>query len=148
MDMWYTIGVITQSVLALIALYILIKDGTKPIRIWAWILVIVLIPFFGIILYVFFGVNLRKKKLFDIKKAIDYEKLETYAHRFKAEAEEKLAQRNDITSKYRHLISLLTNVNNSILSFNNKATILNDGPDTFESIFQACEKAEEYIHLQ
>lgn len=146
--MEYPIAVTIQVVLASIALYILIKDGSSPVRIWAWILVIVLIPFFGIVLYIFFGVNLRKKKLFDLKKEIDYQEVEYYVEKFSSEAEKAIAQRHDVTSGYRHLIRLLTNINNSILSFNNKATILHDGPDTFQSIFEACEKAEEYIHLQ
>ena len=146
--MEYPIAVTVQVVLAIIALYILIKDGSSPVRIWAWILVIVLIPFFGIILYIFFGVNLRKKKLFDLKKAIDYQEVEYYVEKFSAEAEEAIHSEYDVTNDYLHLIRLLTNINNSILSFNNKAEILHDGPDTFESIFEACEKAEEYIHLQ
>ena len=146
--MVYTIAVILEVVLVLTALYLLIKDGSSPIKIWTWILVIVLIPFFGIVLYVFFGMNLRKQKLFDLKKELDYKEVEYYVEKFSTEAEQAIVDRNDITSKYLHLIRLLTNVNNSILSFNNKARILHDGPDTFEAIFEACENAEEYIHLQ
>ncbi len=146
--MWLTIFLSVQVVLALIALYLLIKDGSSPTRIWAWILVIVLVPIVGVILYSFFGVNLRKKKLFDLKKEANYQEVEFYVDKFSSEAEELIQQRDDVTTNYIHLIRLLTNINQSILSFNNRVRILHDGPDTFEAIFKACEGAQEYIHLQ
>lgn len=137
-----------EIALTLSCLYFLIKDGSKPERIWTWIFVIVFIPFIGAILYLAFGVNLRRQKIFDLKKEIDYAQFERFVNKYSAEAEQNILKRHDVTATYLHLIRLLTRVNSAILTFNNKLQILNDGPDTFDAIFEACEQAEKYIHLQ
>jgi cardiolipin synthase len=146
--MWLQIAICLQIILEIIAIYILIKEGQSPFRIWTWILIILVFPILGIVLYVFFGMNLRKRKMFDLKKEIDYDQFEKFIDRYSEEAEQKILMRDDVTTRYIHLIRLLTRVNSSLLTFNNKVKILNDGPETFEAIFEACEKAERYIHLQ
>ncbi len=146
--MWIYILSTAQVIIACISLYILIKDGSNPVRIWAWILLIVFMPFIGAMLYIFFGVNLRRQKIFDLKKAIDYDQFENFVEEYSAQAEREALKREDVSTTYIHLIRLLTRVNSSIITFNNKVRILNDGPDTFQAIFEACENAREYIHLQ
>jgi cardiolipin synthase len=146
--MWLQIAICLQIILEIVAIYILIKDGQSPVRIWTWILIILVFPILGVVLYVFFGMNLRKQKMFDLKKEIDYDQFEKFIDRYSEEAEQKILKRDDVTTRYIHLIRLLTRVNSSLLTFNNKVKILNDGPETFEAIFSACEKAERYIHLQ
>ena len=145
---WIYISSIVVFVIAGSAIFMVLRDGSKPVRMWTWILLIIFLPFIGSVAYFSLGMNLRKRKLFDLKRKIDYDQFENFIARYSALAEEAVLARNDVTTKYIHLIRLLTRVNSSIISFNNKVRILNDGPDTFESIFEACEQAEEYIHLQ
>lgn len=146
--MWIYILSTAQVIIACISLYILIKDGSNPVRIWAWILLIIFIPFIGAMLYIFFGVNLRRQKIFDLKKAIDYDQFERFVEEYSARAEKETLMRDDVSTTYIHLIRLLIRINSSIITFNNKVQILNDGPDTFDAVFEACENAKEYIHLQ
>ena len=73
---WVFLITFLEIALTLSCLYFLIKDGSKPERIWTWIFVIVFIPFIGAILYLAFGVNLRRQKIFDLKKEIDYAQFE------------------------------------------------------------------------
>lgn len=130
------------------ALYTLVSDGSRPERVWAWIVVILFLPFVGAFIYYFLGMNLRKKKIFDIKQSIDEQALADFIDTYSAEAEKVIAKRQDDTKSYLHLIRLLTKTSLSLISFNNRVRILNDGPDTFDAIFSACERAEKYIHLQ
>ena len=145
---WILFVAIFDALLIAAALFMLIRDGSKPVRVWSWILLIVFLPYIGSIAYFSLGMNLRKRKLFDLKRKIDYDQFENFIERYSAIAEEAVLARNDVTTKYIHLIRLLTKVNSSIISFNNNVRILNDGPDTFEAIFEACEEATEFIHLQ
>ncbi|WP_276388630.1 cardiolipin synthase [Eudoraea chungangensis] len=145
---WITLSTIAHVILASSSMFFLIKDGSKPVRIWVWILLIIFLPILGALLYFSFGANLRKRKLFDIKKEIDYEQFETFVQKYSKVAETTLLKRHDVAPSYLHLIRLLTRVNSSIITFNNEVKILHDGPETFESIFQACELAKSYIHLQ
>lgn len=146
--LWLYITSIADVILAGIAVFMVLRDGSKPIRMWSWILLIIFLPFLGSFAYFSLGMNLRKQKMFDLKRKIDYEKFETFIEKSSLAAEEEVYARNDVTTKYIHLIRLLTEVNSSLISFNNKVTILHNGQQTYESIFEACEQAEEYIHLQ
>ena len=58
---WVLVITLLEITLTLTSLYLLIKDGSKPERIWSWILIILFIPFLGAMLYFFFGVNLENK---------------------------------------------------------------------------------------
>ena len=133
--MWIAILFITHITLNLFALYALIKDGSRPVRVWAWILIIMFLPVLGVTLYYFFGVNLRKRKLFNLKKVIDYQQFEEFITHYSKEIEKKVLQRKDVTTMYLNLIRLLTRTNGSLLTFNNRIQILNDGSETFEAIF-------------
>ncbi len=137
-----------HTTINIIALYFLIADGSRPIRIWAWILVILFLPLLGATLYYFFGVNLRKRKIFNLKKVIDYNQFEEFISTHGKKIEQEIEDRKGITSTYLNLIKLLAKTNGSLLTFNNKVKILSDGPETFETIFEACRRAKEYIHLQ
>ncbi len=119
--MWLQIAICLQIILEIIAIYILIKDGQSPIRIWTWILIILVFPILGVVLYVFFGINLRKQKMFDLKKEIDYDQFEKFIDRYSEEAEQKIIMRDDVTTRYIHLIRLLTELIAPLL-FNNKVT--------------------------
>ncbi len=49
--MWIAILFITHIALNLFALYALIKDGSRPVQVWAWILIIMFLPILGVTLY-------------------------------------------------------------------------------------------------
>ena len=70
---WVLLATLLEIVLTLSCLFLLIKDGSKPERIWTWIFVIVFLPFIGAILYLAFGVNLRRQKIFDLPDDIQPE---------------------------------------------------------------------------
>ncbi|MCB0473395.1 MAG: PLDc_N domain-containing protein, partial [Flavobacteriaceae bacterium] len=61
--------IIAHSILAIIAVGTVIMYGSRPSRSLGWILIILILPFAGTILYLLFGVNRREFKLFTLKHA-------------------------------------------------------------------------------
>ena len=57
-----TIGIIIYELLVVAAIIHVLMDNRQPDRTMAWALVIFFVPFVGMILYLFFGVNTRKDK--------------------------------------------------------------------------------------
>lgn len=137
------------QLLASIAVVInLIFAGARPTKTMAWMLVVFLIPLIGAILYLMFGLNRRKYKFSRIKQA---DRVQDYLGRVDGFYQDNLRSRalvpnaDDIHHKLIHLIA----ESSEFYPYpGNKVTLLRNGPDTFEAIFEALEKAEKFIHIQ
>ena len=64
----YFLTVITIAIL-------IILENRNPVKTISWILVLVLLPFIGIVIYLFFGQEYRKTKMYSRKGLKDLERL-------------------------------------------------------------------------
>lgn len=122
----------------------IILYGSRPTKSLSWLLIIILFPFIGIILYIIFGINRRKFKFFKLKQTVrrrlykesfDQELIKDYQIQFDDKICSKLSQLMKKSSGFTTLSG-------------NKINILQDGQTTFDTIFTALEKAKKFIHLQ
>jgi cardiolipin synthase len=122
----------------------IILHGSRPTKSLSWLLAVLLLPFAGPVLYYLFGVNRRKFKFFRLRQT---EKRKLFDENYKniKDQEHKV---NFKSVKKKKLATLIEN--NTFLSpyEGNAVTVLHGGKETFESIFEALEKATEFIHLQ
>lgn len=141
----------------LIALYLLtvitvafnvILENRNPVRTLAWIVVLLMVPFIGILFYLYFGVNYRKIKMFSMKELGDIKWLQ-----YMSEDQKQLVKKSELLKKsdmaeVRKLMTLLLNNSKALLTRYNKVEILNNGETTFPALFEAMEKARRFIHLE
>ena len=64
------IFLLLYSIIALVAIIIVIMDNRQPAKTLAWVLVLSFMPIVGIILYFFFGQNIRKERIVS-QKSLD-----------------------------------------------------------------------------
>ncbi|WP_077403085.1 cardiolipin synthase [Cellulophaga omnivescoria] len=122
----------------------IIFHGSRPTKSLSWFLAVLLLPFAGALLYYMFGVNRRKFNFFRDKQE---EKKKQFDEKYK----NLHALDNTVTfktSKQQKLSKLIESSTLLKAYNNNKVTVLNNGEQTFNSIFNAMQKAEKYIHLQ
>lgn len=150
-DIWSYLlqGLSVVYVLVVIFVIILIVlENRAPLKTIAWILVLVLVPVGGFVLYLFFGQNYRKQKMFSRKGLGDLK----WLHLMSEDQKQILAKRKIIEGtdieKYKHMMTLLLNNSKALVARYNKVEILNDGKVTFDAIFREIEKAEKHIHLE
>ena len=62
----YGLTIAYIGVIAVIIYRILLENRT-PVRTLAWLLVLILVPVVGLVLYIYFGMNYRKVKMFSMK---------------------------------------------------------------------------------
>jgi cardiolipin synthase len=127
---------------------LVIQQKGDPLKTISWLLVILLLPFVGIILYFFFGKNYRKEKIFSRKGLSDVEHIK----------ELSLAQFNNlpvidfIKNEKLHskinIMRLLLNNSKSLVTHKNKVAALQNGRATFDSIIEAIENAKHHVHLE
>ena len=127
---------------------IIIYEKRSPFKTIAWIMVLILLPFIGIIFYLFFGQEYRKRKLFSrrgIKTSTRFKNLAVnQIHDLNTK---KMILNNEIQEK-ENIIRLLLNNSNALLTTGNKIQILNKGEATFNAISEAIKSAKHHIHLE
>lgn len=145
---FFTIFVLAHLLISIGALYSLIRNGSKPYRILGWMMTILAIPLLGALFYSWFGINWRKRKLFDRKKLVDEAVQQEFLFNYEHKIEPRRFDAMNGNPYHLKLAKLLTRTNKSPVTYNNKITILNDGKDTFDAIFKACKQARKSIHIQ
>ncbi len=127
---------------------LIILQNRNPEKTISWILVLVLLPFAGVIIYLFFGQEYRKTKMFSRKGLKDLERLRNLT----MEQLDNLTTSNFETSEKlkskKKLMNLLLSNSNAILTNDNEVQILQNGEETFPEIFKTIEQAKHHIHLE
>jgi cardiolipin synthase A/B len=132
----------------LLAIIVIFLERRDPSATWAWILVLFFIPILGFIMYLLFGQNLSRKKMFywEDRDKVGIEPL----------IEEQMAQlnqrsfpfQNPTEEKSRDLIHMHLINNDAIFSQQNEVQIFSDGKEKFHSLFHDIEMAQDHVHLQ
>ena len=127
---------------------IIILENRNPVKTISWLLVLIVLPFLGVIFYLYFGRNFRKQKFFNRKEISDIES----SRMLNPEQIDDLSnieflQNDDIKSKI-NIIKLLVNNNKSLLTEHNDIEVLQNGIQTFDSIISELENAKHHINLE
>ncbi len=148
MDLWSIViyALLVFYFLVVIAtVFTVLHERRDPVRALSWIAVIVLLPFIGIGLFIFFGQDYRKQKIFNRKEIKDLKQFEHLSYKQLREID---SFANPEVVSNREIITLLLNNNKSLLTTNNRLEVLNDGRQTFSSLIDALKRAESFIHLE
>lgn len=132
-------------VLAAVVIFLERKDAGAT---WAWLMVLLFIPLLGFIMYLVFGQNLSRRRLFDwenIKKVGIEDLLQEQLNEIKEGIypfrHEEIARHKDII--YMHLVN-----DDAVLTQDNNIEVFSDGGEKFESLLSDIEQAENHIHVQ
>ncbi|HZL09273.1 MAG TPA: cardiolipin synthase [Prolixibacteraceae bacterium] len=127
---------------------LIILENRNPVKTISWILVLVLLPFVGIVIYLFFGQEYRKTKMYSRKGLNDLEKLRNLTLEQLDNLPQNHFQISELLYSKKRLMNLLLSNSNAILTNNNELQILRNGEETFPEIFRTIEQAKHHIHLE
>ena len=122
-------------------------ERKNPAATWAWLMVLTLLPFLGFFLYLLFGQNLKKQKIFNTKtnddrmlykKSLDQMKELEYC-------KEQFTCNYDL--HYRDFIQMNLSSSHSVYTENNQVTIFTDGKKKFTKLIEDIEGASDHVHL-
>lgn len=117
-----------------------LMDNRQPAKTMAWVLVLLFVPVVGIVLYFFFGQNVRKMRF------ISQRSLDQLTRRSMLEFVEQRELR--LPDEYRTQIRLFANQNMSLPFKDNEADIYTSGYDFFPALLRAIAEAKHHIHLE
>ncbi len=127
---------------------VILMGNRNPAKSLAYILVLTFLPVLGLIVYFFFGRDLRKQKIFEKKAFKDSEIADEYAKKYFRYSEKELEiiekEIGDLVQPFR----LLYFQRKSFVYSGNKVTLLTNGEEKFPVLFEALEKAQHHIHIE
>jgi cardiolipin synthase A/B len=126
--------------------FMIVLEKRSPYKTAAWIMVLILIPIFGVLFYLIFGQEYRKRKMFSVRGLKTLKNLRLNSSKQLRDFEN--SPYNEETKAHENIIRLLLSNSNALLTSGNKLEILKDGKATFKAIFEAIEEAKHHIHLE
>ena len=127
---------ITSIAIALIIVY----EKRSPFKTVAWILVLVVIPIFGLIFYLFFGQEYRKNKMYSRKGLKDLDRLRRLTLKQLRNFDKHKQNLKGKIGEKEKMIKLLLNNSHSLLTTGNQVELLNNGDATFNSLLTEIKK--------
>lgn len=130
-----------------ISLYIILERKKEPRIVWAWMMLLNFVPPVGLFVYIIFGMNGHKEKMFRLKE------IEKEIRRMALRQETVINRGNlglekEIEDRFGELILYNLEVADAVVTNNNHLQIFIDGHDKFDRLKEDIKNAKLYIHLQ
>ncbi|MCD6092010.1 MAG: cardiolipin synthase [Bacteroidales bacterium] len=148
---WKWISISGIVFIYIVAIFIILRtllQNRNPSSTLSWVVVLVMLPYIGLVFYFFFGQRIRKRWIFKRLKIRELVKI-----RQVSDSQLRALQNvNDIHDPQvitnLKLIRLLLNENSSFLSVNNTLEIYHKGEEVYNQLYKDLKTAEVFIHIE
>lgn len=146
-------GLYYTAIIAVILIYAgvittLLIQNRDPVKSLAYILVFIMLPGIGLVVYFLIGRDHRKQKKFTLKGTGDLKRLREFIDHYREyflnihkELEAEIGLKSDISNLFMH-------TKQSILTKNNKVEILENGEAKYKRLIEDIGKAKHHIHME
>ncbi|GHT75202.1 cardiolipin synthase [Bacteroidia bacterium] len=119
---------------------IVLTENRNPIKTIAWLMVLIFVPFVGLVCYYLFGQDVRKQRLVNRKY---YNKIKNLSFN------EIVSDENvEIRPEYTNLVALLKSNNHSPVLQGSRVEVIATGERMFEALLNDMENAKDHIHIE
>lgn len=126
---------------------IILFERKTPGVTWAWILIVLFVPFFGFIIYLIFGLDGKKYRDFAKKSKYDRNFLKDYLL-MKNNNEKNNFHNTSESTHLKDMIHLNFTSGQSELTTDNEIYIYHEGENKFDNLIKDINNAKNYIHIQ
>lgn len=126
------------TILSLIA--VVLSENRNPVKTLAWITVLLLLPFVGIVLYIFFGRNIKNKRMISRRNR---RKLRRHEKRLDYDP-----RRENLSVRSLQVISTAKSLTGAQYYPHNSIDIYTDGKSKFDAFREDIRRAKSYINIQ
>lgn len=131
----------------ILSIVIVFFERREPRTVWTWLLLLYFIPILGIFLYLLIGHDFHKQHMFRTKEIEDA----IYSAISKQEEiiiRDEFEPKDPRLRKYLDVVLMNLEAADAVYTADNDIEIYTDGKDKFRALYEAMEKAQEYIHIQ
>lgn len=130
------------------AFTIIFMERRSAGAVWAWLLVLVFIPILGFIIYLLFGRQIQRDRIFtlDEEDKIGIEMIVN--EQLEALKNDEFSKGNHQIVKFKDMVQMLLYNNAAFLTTDNDIDIFTDGREKFDALIKDINEAKDYIHIQ
>ncbi|MBU7455080.1 cardiolipin synthase [Leuconostoc fallax] len=138
------VGILLINVIG--AILTVFSEKRDIATIWAWLLVLLLLPVLGFVIFYFAGSRISNKKIFRLRtqEQRGLEQIANNQRRVLLKAEKLLP----IPITATELVNLFLKTNNAMLTRGNDIQIFQTGQEKFDALLADIQKAKHHIHLE
>lgn len=143
MQFYIAVAILLMLVNMISVFSLIFIERKDPTTTWAWLLILLLIPGVGFIVYLLLGQNLSRQKIFREKKIID----KTRAAGLE-EMQEIHGIKMELQDEYSDLILMNYNQCGSIYTTGNEVKTYISGEKKFQDLIKDIRSAKSFIHIE
>lgn len=142
---WLLLVIVVINEIA--ALFTVFREKRDIAATWAWLLVLLLLPIVGFIIYAFLGRKLPQRRLERIKSQTQL-KLKRAVERQKIQFQKMPKPKHSTVQMYRRTVMLFQSLDNAFLTRHNNVKIYTEGNKLFQQLFADIEAAKKSINIE
>ena len=136
----YNILLVLYFLTVLAVIVVVLGENRNPVKSMAWVLVLVLLPVLGLVIYLIFGRSLKGMGLISRSDLRELRRLNDYS--------EVVDMDFELSDTSRQLITLVNKLTVPHLFVGDEVKVFTTGAVKFESLLDDIEQAQDYIHVQ
>ena len=142
MDFFYgiAIGIVVLNIFFSFSLIFI--ERKDPTTTWAWLLILLVLPGLGFIIYLLFGQNLSRQKIFKDKIISDEKK------RMASNQDIMAFSKHNGGGKFADIQKMNFNNSGAKYTVNNSVDVYTNGEDKFKQLIEDIRNAKSYIHVE
>jgi cardiolipin synthase len=144
---WFLLGIISYICLVVAVCLRVLYDTDSTSKTFAYLLITVLLPGLGMLIYFAVGANYRKNKLYSKKIVNDAALLAEIREKIMVESEKSWDTGEAEVKSHKKLARMLMN-DSSPLTAGNDVKLLLNGENKFPEVLQALKNARHHIHIE
>ena len=136
----YNVILVLYFLTVLAVIVLVLSENRNPVKSMAWVLVLVLLPVVGLVIYLIFGRNLKGMSLISRSHLRELRRLGDYSS--------EVESAGDLSEDSHQLISLAGKLAVPHLFVGNGVEVFTTGQDKFDALKRDIQAAQDYIHIQ
>ena len=118
-------------------------ERKDPTTTWAWLLILLVLPGLGFVIYIMFGQNLSRQKIFKEKIRVDEDKRRSINDKYEGDI-----HHHDGGERFSDLRKMNFNHSGAKYTTNNNVNVYVNGEDKFKQLIKDIKNAKRYIHIE
>ena len=150
LDIWQAISPFIIPIyygFVLLVVINMLLENKNPLKTQSYLLLLLLLPIIGVFIYLIFGQNARKRKIFSKRKLINAAFGKKYIDEHLDNIHKTDASHASLDNPYFRLIHFL-NKDLSPVTATSEVSILKNGEEKFPQLFEELKKAKSHIHIE
>lgn len=145
----FSVFILVNTVISIITVF---SDRNRDIAtIWAWLLVLILFPGFGLIIYIFLGRKISKEDIFNLREQAKVGLPQYLEMQDELRREQIVAMKpldfTDTRNNHYEISKVLMNVDQPPIAFDNSVEFFVDGHEKFDQLIEDIKHAKHHVHV-